>query len=78
MNDEQKQQALRAQGIRDDAYSLNGPRDEAYCLEASGGRWRVYYRERGLKSGQKDFREKLEAFDYLESLLASDPTAQQP
>lgn len=76
MNEKQMQQALLEQGIRKDAYSLNGPRDEAYCLKATGGQRSVYYCERGLKSGARTFTKKSDAYDYPQSLLASDPTAQ--
>src|SRR5690606_2850475 len=72
------QQILRTQGVHENAYSLNGPRDEAYCLEAASGQWSVYYCERGLKSGARTFTKKSDAYDYLQSLLTSDPTVYSP
>jgi hypothetical protein len=63
---------LKLLGIREDSYCLNGASDEAYCLEQSSGGWVVYYSERGMKSGKRDFRSESEACEYLKAALASD------
>lgn len=72
MNRSELKAELQSLGIRGDAYSLEGPRDEAYCLSHSHGGWSVYYSERGLESGTKLFASEQEACEYLKSLLVSD------
>jgi len=75
MNRNELRTELQSLGIRDDAYSLDGVRDETYCLNYSNAGWSVYYSERGLKSGKKLFTAESEACDYLKSLLIADRSA---
>lgn len=73
MNENEMQSELESLGITRDAFSLSGARDEAYCLDRSTGGWSVYYSERGLEAGRQEFRDKIEAYEHLKSLLLSDP-----
>jgi hypothetical protein len=58
-------------GVPTDAYSLSGGLpNEAYCIEKSGGRWHVYYSERGRRTGLVDFDGENEACEHLYSLVA--------
>lgn len=53
-------------GVPKGDYSLSGGLpNEAYCLEHSGGKWRVYYSERGERTGLKVFDSEEEACDYF-------------
>ena len=62
--------------IRDNAYDLNGGHlSETYTLGEANGRWFVYYSERGLESGKKEFATETEACEYLLNKLKKDPTA---
>jgi hypothetical protein len=65
---------FRAAGIRGDAYCLDCDRDEAYCLKSCGGRWFVYYSERGLKTGVQEFATEDAACQCLQSMILNDPT----
>ena len=52
MNIEQLQQILDTNRVRSDAYCLTGGLpNEAYTIEHEGTDWRVYYSERGERSG---------------------------
>jgi hypothetical protein len=66
------QTELEALGVRRDSYCLDGDADEAYCLRKSSSGWYVYYSERGMESGRKDFSNESSACEYLRSLLVSD------
>jgi hypothetical protein len=58
--------ALTRCGIPKGAYSLSGGLPtEAYCLERAPGAWRVYYSERGTRTGLKCFGTEEEACDYF-------------
>lgn len=72
MNKQELKAELQSLGVQDYAYSLDGTRDEAYCLDHSSAGWSVYYSERGLESGKKQFSTESEACDYLKSLLVND------
>ena len=65
---------LEIAGVRADSYSLNGPSEEAYCLDAAAGKWRVYYYERGIETGKLEFVVEAEACDHLLKLLSRDET----
>jgi hypothetical protein len=61
--------------IREDAYDLNGGHlPERYTLCESGGTWSVYYSERGLETGKKEFATEMEACEYLLRQIMKDPT----
>lgn len=67
MNRSELGEILRAEGIRSDAYDLNGGRDktEAYVLREEPFGWTVFYSERGLESGPQTFDSEAEACEYL-------------
>ena len=52
--------------VPNDGYSLTGGLpSEAYCIEASEGKWYVYYSERGCRTGLKIFDTEKEACEYF-------------
>lgn len=60
-------------GIRDDAFEIEGKfADEAYILKKENDRWFVYYTERGLKTGLREFDSESEACNYFFGLVTSD------
>jgi hypothetical protein len=67
------QSRLQELGVREDAYSLDGPRDESYCLSREGVAWSVYYSERGLTTGRREFDAEHDACRYLLDRLLADP-----
>lgn len=68
--------ALRSSGIREDAYSVDSsPRDESLCLEVDGGTYRIYYSERGLRTGEAEYRSEDEACREFYRMLLEDPTS---
>ena len=76
MNRKELQEILKKEHVRDDVYDLNGGHlDETLTLGEAHGRWFVYYSERGLESGRKDFSAETEACEYLLNTLRDDPTA---
>jgi hypothetical protein len=76
MNRQELREKLRKEGIRDDSYDLSGGHlSEALTLAEVYGRWFVYYSEKGLESGKKEFAIETEACEYLLKKLKSDPTA---
>ena len=49
-------------GVPKDMYSLTGGLpNEAYAIERAGGTWRVYYSERGQRSGLREFASEADA-----------------
>jgi hypothetical protein len=71
-------QRLQDLGIRSGSYSLeNTWLDEAYILTSENGKWVVYYSERGLRSGLKQFDSEEEACEFMYRVLAGDPTVQR-
>jgi sugar/nucleoside kinase (ribokinase family) len=78
MNKDELLQALRQEGVRDDAFDLDGGHlSETYTLSESSDRWFVYYSERGLESGKKDFDTQSAACEYFFNLLKNDPTTRK-
>ena len=77
MNRQELRDALREERIRDDAYDLDGGHlPETYTLSEAHGKWFVYYSERGLEGGKKEFASETEACEYLLNKLKKDPTSQ--
>jgi hypothetical protein len=57
---------LSACRVPKDKYSLSGGLpNEKYCIEHVDGKWRVYYSERGSRSGLRIFDSEQEACDYF-------------
>ena len=67
---------LKQEGVREDAFSLEGGTpDERYVLSrGASGTWSVYYSERGIRTSVKEFRTEEDACDHLLRTLLSDPT----
>jgi hypothetical protein len=76
LNRQELREALRRERIREDAYDLDGGHLlETYTLGEANDKWFVYYSERGLESGKKEFASETEACEYLLNKLKNDPTA---
>jgi hypothetical protein len=45
-------------GVPEDAYRVGGDRNESYCLITEGGRWKVYYSERGQRVNEAVFADE--------------------
>ena len=58
---------LKKLKIPENMYSIGigGFPNEVYCLNFNGEKWEVYYSERGLKSGLKEFNKAEEACKYF-------------
>ena len=64
---------LDSRGVRADSYSLNGGfPNERYCIDRNGLRWTVYYSERGVETGRREFDTESDACQHLLSLLLPD------
>ncbi len=73
------QQALIALGTPAHAYSLTGGfPNEAYCLDGSGGGWRVYYSERGNKNSLASFANESEACQFFLNVIITDVMPHHP
>ena len=66
-------------GIDPEAYSLTGGSyNERYVLSNDGGgKWSVYYSERGQRSSCKSFTSEDDACKQLLQILKNDPTVQR-
>lgn len=69
----------RAEGIRPDAYDLDGSsdRNECYVVTKADDGWVVFYGERGLETGLRRFVTQGEALDHLLATLRADPTTRR-
>ena len=76
VNREQLQRALRREGVRPTAYSLNPNRlsDDVHCLSVTPGRWSVWFAERGKRNDEVFFETEDEARDELLLRVVSDST----
>lgn len=64
------EQKLISLGVPSHMYSLHdGLPNEAYCLNKNNRFWEVYYSERGIKSGVKQFDSEEEACEYFYRLI---------
>jgi hypothetical protein len=76
MNREELRAVLDQEGIRPDAYSLEGGlREDRLTVDSVGGRWVVYYVERGRRWNERYFSEEGAACRYLLELLRTDSSA---
>ena len=76
MNRRELLATLDKEGVRRDAYNLEGGyNDESLTLEQGEDHWSVYYCERGSKTGMKILATEDEACRYLLSELREDRTA---
>ena len=68
---------LRKANVNPEAYSLAGGTHwyDRYCVEAvHGGRWRVYFVERGEREDVHEFDTESEACDYFLAWITKDQT----
>jgi len=73
MNRQQLKLILECEGIRTDAYDLDGGHEsEQYVLRETHGLWSVFYSERGIESGTRTFAVESDACEYLLQLLRED------
>ncbi len=64
---------LASRGVRADSYCLNGGfPSEQYCIDRDGRQWLVYYSERGLRTGLREFAKESDACKHLLSILLTD------
>jgi hypothetical protein len=80
MNVPELEHQLIAARVRRDCYSIDGTvKDEALILEPSTGNgWRIYYSERGLRSGEKVFATEAEACNCFLDMALRDPLMREP
>lgn len=65
-------QALTELNVPESAYSIGADRDESYCLVPEGGRWQVYYSERGNHVGKQTYLDEQDAANSLLTRLLED------
>lgn len=77
MNREDLEAILVERKVSSLAYSLGGglPSEKYVLNQDAGGRWSVYYSERGQKSGERIFDSEDAACRHLLDWLTSDPSA---
>jgi hypothetical protein len=74
----QLEQSLMQKGVRRDAYTFDADgANETYVLNVEAGKWVVFYAERGLRTGAKEFASESAACDYLYELLLTDSNARR-
>ena len=75
MNSVSLRALLDAERVAEDQYSLDGRRcDECLCLEELAGAWRVFYAERRLRSGEREFESEDDACQFMAQRLLADPS----
>jgi hypothetical protein len=75
VNRDQLRELLDREGVNPAAYSLEGGHPpETYVLDSRPGRWAVYYSERGLEQGFREFVTEHEACESLLDELRHDET----
>lgn len=76
MNISELKDMLQREGYREDSYCIGAPgaRTECLCIEASGSTWRIYYAERGLRTGERFFDSEDEAASQFLEMVRADPT----
>jgi hypothetical protein len=69
---------LRRRGIREDSYCLTGGLpNEAFTIEQAGGKWWVYYSERGCRTSLREFATEAEACAAFLREFAGDVTTRR-
>ena len=72
MSIEKLREVLDGFGIGSDIVQFGGLPNEAFVIEPHNDGWRVFYSERGIRTGELWFEDEEEAVDALLALLASD------
>lgn len=74
MNRSELEAKLKSEKVSLWAYDLeNVGKDETFCLEKTDSGWSVYYRERGNRNGEREFKSEAEACAYLLEEILRDP-----
>ena len=66
------QAVLAGFGLGPDVVQYSGLPNEAFVIEPHAGGWRIFYSERGVRTGEAWFEHESEAVDAFLELLASD------
>lgn len=78
MDRDELRRILDSEGVRADAYSLQGGLEEdRLCLDEVHGSWIVYYVERGKRWNERSFETEDVACKYLLRLLLDDPSSRE-
>lgn len=78
MNRNELKDLLEREGISDSSFTFDpDSADEQYVLATETGGWTVYYAERGLRSGERNFDTEDEACTFLFEILLRDGTTRQ-
>ncbi len=78
MTKDEARRMLNREGVRSDAYDIDDRGcDECLRLVRDGGGWIVYYAERGVRTGIRDFGGESAALEYLCNRLVRDPTTRR-
>lgn len=69
---------LTVEGISTDSYTIDRDLDETHCLlSTAGGKWSVYYSERGHRRDQVIHAEEVDANNDLFNRLLNDDTTRR-
>ena len=79
MNKAELKAKLEQADVYPEAYSLEGglPNERYVFSQETGGRWDVYYSERGQKSGLRSFDSESAACQFFLDHLLKDPTVRR-
>ena len=72
MNLQRLQAVLVGFGLGPDVVQYNGLPNEVFVIEPHAGGWRIFYSERGCRTGETWFDNESDAVDAFLELLASD------
>jgi len=72
MNLQRLQAVLAGFGLGPDVVQYSGLPNEAFVIEPHAGGWRIFYSERGSRTGEAWFESESDAVDAFLELLASD------
>jgi hypothetical protein len=78
MNRDTLRALLDAEGVAEDQYELDGGFcDECLCMEELSDVWHVFYAERGLRSGEREFDTEDDACQFMAQRLLADPSTRK-
>jgi hypothetical protein len=77
MNRQELERILVNENFRERTYSLTGEADEALCLSFEGGRWYVFFSERGMRTNKTEFDSETAACKYFLQKMRDDPTTKR-
>jgi hypothetical protein len=78
MTKQELRDVLHREGFRESSFDLDGGLlSERYTLARDRQTWSVYYSERGLQTGKRNFATESDACEYLLNELRQDPTTRR-